>query len=259
MAEYVTVDQLRAEGVSADLSDARLHVLIQRASTMIDNWTHRWFVPREMTLLLDGKGSDILQIGPPIIAISEVKILVPDTTYIPTINEIVDLLSIRVFNRHLTEQLLDPDDRNNPKIQYVTSWYGTRLVPEVYPFSWFPVGVQNIQVKGIFGYTDYDGGVALATDGVTPVGKTPDMISLACMMLVVRDLLPLADLAGRNDQALASRVTQLRTRDQSISYGAQVGTSSGIGTSSNAPGIVGNSEIKAILEPYCRGGSLGAV
>lgn len=256
-SEYATVQQLRDEGVSiSTTTDAQLLRVIRRASALIDNWTKRWFYPRASVILLDGQNSDVLLIGPPIIAVSQVRVLTNDTTVISTTNEVVDLNSIRIYNRHLTQGLVDPDDRCNPKIQYVSSFYGDRRSPVLYPLSWFPRGTQNIEITGIFGYTDFDDGATLWTDGVTPVGKTPDVINAVCIMLVARDLLPLTDLQNRNAQALAARITQERTRDQSVSYSANVAGS--LSTSSFGPGIAGNTEIKAMLAPYRRQLQLGS-
>lgn len=257
MVEYATVDQLREEGVSADMSDAQLTSRIQRASALIENWTGRWFYPKHAALLLDGSNNDILQIGPPIIAIGRIRILSPDLVITSTV-ETVDLTSVRVYNRHLSQNLLDPDDRNNPKVQYVSSWLGTRRLPEAYPTAYFPPGTQNIEVTGVFGYTDPDDGNTLDTDG-TPLGKTPDLISAVCMMLVVRDLKGLADLTGRNNQALQTRVTQFKTRDQSISYNQSAISAAGSNTLSLSSGIYGNDEIRAILLPYMKPPALGSV
>lgn len=252
MSEYATVEELRDEGVSNDLSDPQLIRLIMRASALIEAYTKRWFYPKELVLTLDGSGHEILQIGPAICAITEVRILAPNYISLPTVNDLVDPLSIMVYNRHLTQDLTDPDDRHNPKIQYISSWSGTRRAPELYPGGWFPRGVQNIQVSGIFGYTESDNGVTLWPSTVIPVGKTPELIKVACMMLVVRDLLPLGDLTGRIEAAQAGNITQERTRDQSVSYG----TKSAVSTST---GIINNPEVRNILTPFVRSTRLGAV
>src|ERR1700742_3826254 len=122
MSAYVTVAELRDEGVAADTTDAQLLRIIQRASAQIDAWTHRWFCPRPMTMLLDGTGRDTLLVGPPIIGITQVRIVYRDSDLVlPTPAELVDLNWIRIYNRHM-HGLTDPDDRNNPKLQFVTSW-----------------------------------------------------------------------------------------------------------------------------------------
>lgn len=254
MAEYATIDQLRSEGVSAEQADdARLLAVIQRNSALIEQWTGRWFYPRELVLLLDGNGADQLLIGPAIIAITELRVLEPDYVIVGG-GDLVDLASVRVYNRHLTQCLIDPDDRNNPKIQYLSSWSGTRQAPNIYPSGFFPVGRQNIQISGLFGYTEYDAGATKWTDLITPVGKTPDIISIVCMMLTVRDLLPIGDVTSRTEALLYSSVTEERTRDQSIKYGG-----SGRLLTSSGSGIYGNKEIQSMLSPFRRNPAMGAV
>jgi hypothetical protein len=239
---YATVQQLRDEGVTtAQATDDQLLARISRCSQLIDRWTGRSFEPKEKTLLIDGSGGSILQIGPAIISISEVRVLGQSSLYIMSSDEPIDLDQIRVYNRHLTEELTDPDDRNNPKIQWL-AFEGSRRMPEVAPIAYFPRGVQNIQVTGVFGYTDPDG---------SPEGKTPDLISYACMQMVVADLPKLGDVEARDEQSMRGRVTSLRTRDQSITWSAVSSKQAGAWTGSQA--------IDNILASYRRPPTLGAV
>lgn len=249
MAAYATVDQLYAEGVSTDVTEGKLLERIRRASDLIENYTHRWFYPRECTITLDGSGSSILQLSMPIIAITRVRFLSTDRLGVAGTQEI-SLDELRAYNRHLSENLTDPDDRNNPRIQFL---YATRAYNRpLYPTGVFPNGVRNIEVTGLFGYTDWDAGQTFWTDGVTPVGKTPDLIRDVCMALVARDLAPIADLETRAEAAASGNVLQMRTRDQMIVYGGNKFVS-------YASGIAGNRELAAMLAPYCRLGTLGAV
>jgi hypothetical protein len=240
--EYATVQQLRDEGVTtAQSTDAQLLTKIRRMSALIDRWTGRWFYPKSTVLTLDGTGKNMLLIGPPIISISQVKLLGQGAVLITASDDIVDLPEIRVFNRHLTQGLLDPDDRNSPKIQWLTfESYGERAI-EIVNRGLFPRGVQNIEVTGVFGYTDPDG---------TPAGKTPDLINWACMQMVVRDLAPLGDTDARDEQAMRGRMTSLRTRDQSITWSAQTVKNSGTWT--------GDPQIDGIIASYRRPPTLGA-
>lgn len=249
MAEYATVDELYAEGVSPNVTEVMLLARIRRASALIEDYTRRWFYPKLCTYTVDGPGAHLLQLGPPIIAVTQVRVL--DGANFVSGSE-VPLTDIRVYNRHLTQNLTDPDDRNNPKLQYVHGRFA-----HWHSFNWgcFPKGVQNIEVTGLFGYTEFDDGVTLwEGDGVTPVGKVPDIIKQACMMLVVRDLLPLSDIEGRAEAASSNTIRQLKTRDQSITYGSSTKVSSSFST-----GIMGNDELRAMLGPYCRLGELGSV
>lgn len=243
--EYATVQQLRDEGVTvSQASDGALLSRIRLNSALIDRWTGRWFWPKSKVLLIDGNGGRLLQIGPSIISISEIRLLGQGSLYLTSPDEVVETVDYRVYNRHLTEDLTDPDDRNNPKIEWLSfdPIYGR--LPGVIPVGQFPRGVQNVQITGVFGYTDYDG---------TPTGKTPDLINRACMLLVVRDLGKLADVDTRDEQRNRQRVTSLRTRDQSITWAGPVSGTRGVGAWSGDP------EIDNIIASYCRPPTLGAV
>lgn len=260
MSAYVTIDELRDEGVAATITDAQLLRVIRRASALIDAWTHQWFEPRAMTMLLDGTGSDTLLIGPAIISISQIRILERDgSVNLVSPLEDITLDRVRVYNRHL-QGLTDPDDRNNPKIQFVSSALGMpHRVVDRFASGWWQRGVQNVELTGFFGYTDPDPDETVVSGGF-PHGKTPEAIKLACLMLVVRDMLPLSDVEGRTDAALAGRVTRLRTRDQEIAYSSSNSSTGGTSVAASAgSGIFGNVEIMTLLAPYCRRFTLGSV
>lgn len=256
MPVYATVDELRDAGLPDTLTDGQLEAIARRTSAQIEAYTRRWFYPREMTLLLDGVASRRLQIGPPIIAVFETRVLSPGVTTAAD-NLLVEPDSLRIYNRHLTQGLNDPDDRNNPKLEFLTTWDGGRRSPNIFGSGWFPPGVQNIQVHGLFGYTDFDDNETLWDgDNLTPVGVTPEIIKVACIMLAARDALPLGDVSGRITNALNGLVTRERTRDQEIAYG----TPSKNQAISNVAGINANPDIQALLKPYCSAqGALGAV
>lgn len=238
---YTTVQALRDEGVTASMaSDDRLVVLIARASRLVDHWTGRTFAPTSKTIKVDGTGRRGLLLDEAIISISEVHVLdafgFGDSE---TFTDVV-LTDLRIYNRHLTEGLLDPDDRDSPKIEFV--W------PNRWNFggSW-PTGRQNIQITGVFGFTDPDG---------TPNGKTPDLIQHATNLLVVRELPVLADTSSRDDTRFRFAITNQRTRDQSISYSPNAG---GAAFSASGSGrMTGDAEIDTILERYVRPTKMGA-
>lgn len=241
---YTTVQAMRDEGVTtSQASDARLQTLIERASYMIDMWTGRYFEPRTKVIRVDGRDARAVLLDEPIIDITAIKIL---DSYGTTIayagsDTDVDLDDVRIYNRHLTQLLTDPDDRDNPRIEFAfpsRASFGGR----------FPVGRQNIQVEGIFGYTEPDG---------TPHGRTPLLIEHATKLMVIRELALMSDTDARADTINRQRITMQKTRDQSISYGA---ASSHAGTYS-AGGLgrmTGDPEIDAILERFTRPTHLGA-
>lgn len=225
-ALYASVQQMRDEGVSETLiDDTALQARLELCSTLIEEWTGRWFYPRRLALTLDGSGGSIIQLGVPIISIARVRTLYYDWDTLET--EDFEEDSLRVYNRHLTQYLLDPDDRNNPKLEWMHSG------------GVFTRGNQNIEVSGVFGYTDPDG---------SPTGKTPRLINHVCKLLCVRELPKLGNVESRDESMLRGRVTSLRTRDQQITFNA---TKAGVGWT-------GDPAIDTIIARYRRPPSLGA-
>ena len=204
---YASVSDLRAEGVSpADASDARLQQLIALASRYIERVTGRFFDPRTQTLTLDGSGGRTLPLGHPIIGVDSVII---DASPFSLGDSPVDPSAYRVYNRHLTQGLLLPDDRDNPKLELL---YGDGPVGALGlgSFIW-PRGQQNITVHGVFGYTEPDG---------SPSGRTPTLIRHATKLLVMRELPLLGSVDQREDAQRRFRLTSERTRDQSYTLEA---------------------------------------
>jgi len=227
---YCSVQDMRDEGVPDSgygaVTDARLTTLIQRASRLIDMYTGRWFEPRTMTFSLDAQNAMTLFIEQPIISISSVSIdgiaLVAD--------------DYKVYNRHITQNLIHPDDRENPKIEIAQPLESTYLFK--LGLTWFPRGQQNIDVAGVFGYTDYDG----SAEGATPLA-----IQEACKKMVLRDLPVKYGADPSSDEKAWWRMVRQRTRDQSIDFSdpSKMGHQ-GVGV------YTGDPEIDNILRRYTR-------
>lgn len=242
-AVYALVSDLRAEGVMAkDASDVRIARMIRLASQYIDRVTGRFFSPRAMTLTLDGSGRRSLLLGHPIIGIGDVKMfagMFDDLAELPVIPSF-----FRVFNRHLTQGLLDPDDREDPRLEFFheSDLLGVHATPAAVlglgALVWL-TGVQNVIVDGVFGYTDPDG---------SPAGRTPDLIRHVTKLLVMRELPAMADFAWREERRQRWRLTAERTRDQS--YNLDLLRAQGLFT--------GDPEIDAILVSFQRPAQLGA-
>ena len=177
-----------------DVSDVALKKLIMKASAFVERVTGRYFEPRYTTQRLGGNSSRKLQLGPPIVSISSVGI---DTEPTQTGDLRVELDLLRIYNRHLAQGLLDPDDRDNPLLEFVHSddLYGIRFIPfrgiSLRSLAW-PIGVQNIHVRGFFGFTDPDG---------SPWGETPELIQHVTRL----------DLCAR--ESTRSGATSARTRN----------------------------------------------
>ena len=227
---------LRGEGVSAtEASDLRLATTITLASRMIERYTGNWFEPLPLALNLDGRGRNALLLQHPIISVSDVAL----TTYMDAVPILFELDDCRVYNRHLTDGLTSPDDRQNPKLELLRygSWFSGYEYPN-YPNSLMPLrwprGTQNVKVTGVYGYTD--------RDGDAPAGKLPDLLRHACKLMCLRELPVMTDVDEREDRRDRWRVTSDRTRDQ-----AQTRASAG-----RTGRFTGSPEIDSILEIYER-------
>ena len=237
---YVSVEELRNECVSEeDADDARLSTLIEMASREFDRWTGRFFEPRPMRFKLNGKGNGTILLGDPIISIDSVSVWgepfeIDDPDDPPFV----------VFNRHLGG-MTSPDDRVNPRIQLVQE-RGSRT-PTIHllngMYVW-PVGQQNIEIVGTFGYTDPDG---------TPTGRTPLLVKRAVMLLVAERLTPVGDTDARAEARFASRVIEERTRDQAYKLDK-------IGTDPRSTGrFTGIPEVDQIIAFFRKGAAVGVV
>lgn len=208
---YALVSSFREEEVCEDAATTlRLLKLIKAQSEFIETVTKKWFEPRFMSVRVDGTGKNALLLGHPIIALSTVSVSDEPVAIDFASNE------LRVYNRHLTG-LLDPDDRRSPMIalphlrwpyELGGSWQGLFSSSPTLRDS-FPHHEQNILVEGLFGYTDPDG---------THLGKTPEAIRKATMLLVRRELPTLADTEGVFDAQEGHRTKRIKTRDQEVEF-----------------------------------------
>jgi hypothetical protein len=105
----------------------------------------------------------------------------------------------------------------------------------------FPRSAQNVSVTGLFGYTDPDG---------TPLGRTPDSIRQATMLLVRRELGSLSDGDTTFDLQEGHRVKRIKTRDQEIEYSDE--------RMDGALTVTGDGAIDRLLSMYIRPIRLGA-
>jgi hypothetical protein len=198
---YALVSDFRNEGISvSQVTDSRLQLLIAAASQYVERMTARFFEPRAQTISLDGTGSKTLALGQPIIGIESVAI---DSSSYSVADLHFDASLYRVYNRHLTQRLFIPDDRDNPKLEFFSFGGNQGLV--------WPKGTQNVTVRGVFGYTEPDGSLT---------GRTPTLIRHVTKLLVMRELPLLGQVDRREDAQRRFRLTSERTRDQSYTLEA---------------------------------------
>lgn len=204
---YCTPSDMRAEGFkAARCDDRRLLRLINLQSKYVDRVTGRFFEPRYQVQTMNGSGGRAMLLGDPIIALQLV------TLGNPVVNTIAPE-SFRVFNRHITGNVTNPDDRDNPKIEFVhyRDIFGRQRSASIdsplfgVPFRdlFFPSGVQNVNITALFGYTEHDGSCT---------GQTPEMIRHVTKLLVAREIAPIGSDA--RDDRKRHRLTSEGTRDQ---------------------------------------------
>lgn len=248
---YCNVADLRAAGVPSSglngKTDAELDTLITRASILVDRYTGRFFEPRSLMIRVDGTGRHGLLVGDPIISITSITLISDDFVS----NQAIDLDDVRIYNRHLTQRLLNPDDRENPRIEFLEfdrrhEHFGGSAHHLFHPHRW-PDGTQNVELDGVFGYTDYT--------TATPQGITPDPIREVTCLLVLRMLAAaFSEPDKRADVLDAWKVTEYKTRDQTIKYASpdKLG-GRGVGA------FTGDPHIDSILALYSRPPMFGAV
>lgn len=246
LATYATVADLRDEGLPTTVSDSRAVLGLERATATIDRVTRQWFEPRTRTFILDSNSGRDLLLNVPIIMTSSVTI----------ITEVVPTTDLVVYNRHLTEGLLNPDDRNNPHIAWREYDYPAGIgTIERGARRWFP-GRQRVTVAGVFGYTELGasetpGETTPGSQVPTSYGSTPDLIRYCCLRLALRYAYPLAGGLG-DDIRNARRLTGETTRDQSYSLASP-------GASSSSWGATGDEEVDSILTTFMAPFACGVV
>jgi len=226
---YCSIADLRAEGVTVAMADdAFLQERIALASRMIDQFTGRFFDNRTLSFTLDGSGQPSMHLEQPIVAISDV--FIDDVAFLSS--------DIIVYNRHISENLRYPNDADNPRIE-IRQPLDDDLLFKI-GLKKFPEGQQNIRIDGLFGYREHDG---------SSEGRVPLMICWACKLLTIRNIAKLADLDGVSTYQNAWRITELKTRDQTIKWAAASGTTlgrRGVGR------FTGDPEIDTILMGFRR-------
>lgn len=240
---YTLVSELRAEGVTeADADDRRLVQRIRLASAYVDRATDRFFEPRAMSLVLDGSGGRAQLVGHPIIAIHDARMSLAMPAEVGELP--VDPSFFRVYSRHLTQGLLDPDDRENPRLEFFheSDLFGVSSSPAASlglgSLIW-SCGPQNVLIDGVFGYTDPDG---------SPTGRTPELIEHVTKLLVLRELPAMTALASREERQKRWRLVSERTRDQG--YNLEPLRAQGP--------LTGDPEVDGILVAYQRQPQLGS-
>ena len=238
---YLTVDDVRAEGfVDPPYSNAQVIVAITKASRLIEKVTGQWFEPRTRTFKLDiigspKEGDPELSLNVPIIAVTKLEILDSD----------FDLNGMLIYNRHLTEGLINPDDRDNPRVMFDPNT-DLRFTDIFEPLR-FSKGRQNVKIEGIFGYTELDssdpvGETSPGSQVPLSYGSTPPLIERAAMLLVARYLEPISQ-GGGSQFRTRNNIIEERTRDQMYKLAT-------VSEADGSYGVTGDIEVDKILAHY---------
>ena len=198
---YCLISDLRDEGITTtQATDTRVMSRIRTASQMIERYCGRHFEPRAYSMSVDGRGQQALLLDQPVISVFGITF----DTYWEGVPLDMDLADFRIYNRHLTDQLLSPDDRNAPKLELIrfSTWLDLYPGGNSLTYRW-PSGTKNITVAGVFGYTERDGDSA--------AGRTPELLRHACKLMVIRELPLMNDPDERDDRRRRNDIASMRS------------------------------------------------
>lgn len=222
---YITVQDVRDAGVAqSDYGDATVLAAIITWQAFLDRACRQWFIPKALTLNVDGNDSDTLFLGVPIISISSLKINGSDDELDPDYYKVYNSRSY-------------PDDRRNPRIKLTRNDESRDIfsMPYQYDILKFRKGRQNQIIVGTFGFTEEDGSV-------------PELIKRALLKLVIEKLTnPVYGNApsGVTPPALLASVIEEVTDGHKIKY-AETTSPGKLGLS----GITSDQEILTIIKFY---------
>jgi hypothetical protein len=244
---YVQVQDMYDEGVPVLLyPPERVATILEKASNRIEQWTGRTFVPELKQLNLDGRGGPALQVGEPIIGISQAYFVL---SYRAAQENAITDGTLQVYNRHIRQNLLEPDDRDDPKVEFrnypgddgYANYDGYTY--NTYDEGWFANTQQNVLLQGVFGYTDWNG---------TIFGQTPTDIQDIVMRLAMKWLPGLwQQTGGGGGVGPAGPILSEKTMDQAVTFANLAGGSGGSGGSSAYSGnYTGDPAIDQVIETY---------
>lgn len=224
MGNYVSALDFASEGI-ANPPYTTLNDRIELAESYIEEMTGHWFYPRQMTLRLDGTGTNSIHMPSPIISIDAITIW----------DYQVDVTDLVIYNRHL-EGMLNPDDRYNPRLMFQRD-PSSRQGPAVWS-----KGRQSIRVTGKFGFTSYD---PLNVEGKTPPGIKRLAKILVVALIKTLDKSITGGGGGPSSSASIGPVVEYRTKEQTIKY-------ANIAKAVQSGSLTGNEEADALIDRYSR-------
>lgn len=232
---YITIQQIRDAGIPiTEADDPTVQASIDLWMDQVDRWTGQWFNARQYTITIEGRNSNLIAIGIPIIEVTRIQL----NHFLPRdAGEIFnDLSNFQIFVGRAW-----PDDRRNPRITIVanrSSIFGN---------------FGRAFVRGLF--TDIDG-----TYGFIEIdGTTPKPIQRAMTKLVLRDLKNplLGQVSG------GGLITGSKKREETDLHEIEFYQPSEEQANSSVKSLTGDSEVDKILayyrKPISIGGSINAI
>ena len=211
---YVSTRQCIADGVvGASYSLTTAQRFLDLGADQIEQWTGRHFEPRYLHVVREGQEHPTLFLNEAIIALEDVYSIWQTTSGTDTYK--YEQYLYKVFNRHLDGYTAE-DDRYRPRLT-LTAVDG--VVAKVTNFAW-PSGNQNIQLRGVFGFTDPMPDYAA---GQVNIGRTPNEIAYVNALLLSR----FARSFDMGDMGIhqPGRVKSARTDQQAIAFASNSGSS----------------------------------
>lgn len=144
---YISIQDVRNAGLTDEVvyTDAAILSSIELWQSVLDRACRQWFVPKALTLNVDGTDSDTLHFGVPIIDIEYIKVNNCDTALETDLYKVYNAIEY-------------PDDRRNPRIKLVCArqYNDIYTAPLMDGRLLFRKGRQNQEIKGTFGFVESD-------------------------------------------------------------------------------------------------------
>ena len=221
-SHYCFLRDLRSEGIMTDTDDPnRMAMLINEASNLIRKVTGRAFHPQYKMIDVDHiVVSKVIFLDEPIIGIQQV--IIPELY-----STEIDDDGYEVYARHLSQNLMFPDDREHPHIRFDADVGGG-------------AGGQGIQIIGTFGYTDHSN---------LCQGAIPYPIRKVCQKLVYRETPQITEIDDREELNKRVFLTSEKTHSQSYTLDA----------AAVSQGFTGDRDIDSVLSRYQRSFGIGSL
>lgn len=197
----ITIADIRKEGYKdCDFDDQRIQEAIDDVEAQILQFTKYFFEPTNKTFRETWRGSRDVLLRMPIISIDELRFVNSDDT----LQAPLEATDFVVFNRHMTQGLTDPDDRQSPKFGLLFVRPPT-VFPRITPSRVAEIIDKrqlNLQITGRFGYTVVDPSVersiaSNAGDAIT----APNIITMVNGAFTEADVNGKITVAGAGDPA----------------------------------------------------------